>query len=177
MSLWNKPVADITYEDVADFCREKFKESRRVEYKGDVPRDLDASICAKVRRNLHQPTSYRWSCKMNWTVTGNQIKASNGNQTTFEFDIRETTKVDDVLIVILKVPPKHVMTENVFGVSPEGKLLWQIERTAANSTDPENRYLGVTGHDDHTARIYNWNGTNSGVDVHSGKVLDTQVTK
>lgn len=88
-----------------------------------------------------------------------------------------TTEVDDVHIVILEVPPGHMMTGNVFGVSSDKKLLWQIERTAANSTDPVNRYLGATGHDHRVARICNWNGVNSGVDICSGKVLDPQVAK
>jgi hypothetical protein len=114
---------------------------------------------------------------MIWSTEKRLVKASNGVVVTFDFDIREATEVNGILIVILEVPPDHAMTENVFGVSAEGKLLWQIERTVANSTDPVNRYLGVTSHDQRIARIYNWNGVNSGVDIHTGKVLDAQIVK
>lgn len=114
---------------------------------------------------------------MDWNVSSKQVTASNGAVVRFDYDIRGTAHVDGVLIVILEVPPGHVMTENVFGVSRGGKLLWQIERSAANSTDPENRYICVTGHSRETARIYSWSGMNSGIDVHTGRIVDTQVAK
>jgi hypothetical protein len=114
---------------------------------------------------------------MTWTIEANQVKAANGRVVNFDFDIREASEVDGVLVVILEVPPGGVMTENVFGISPEGKVTWQIERTAANSTDPINCYIGITSHDQHIARIYNWNGINSALDVHTGALFDFQFAK
>jgi hypothetical protein len=114
---------------------------------------------------------------MTWTSEGKQVRFPNGNIVTFDFDIREIVEVDGVLIVILDIPPDRTMTENVFGISKEGKLLWQIERTAANSSDPTNVYTTITGHDQNTARIYNWNGTSNSVDAGTGKVLSTGIAK
>jgi hypothetical protein len=116
-------------------------------------------------------------CTMTWTIEGKQVRFPNGTTVTFEFEIQEIVEVDGVLVVILEIPPNRMMTENVFGISTEGKLLWQIERTAANSTDPANKYTGFTGHDQKIVRIYNWNGTSNAVDARTGKVLSTGIAK
>jgi hypothetical protein len=114
---------------------------------------------------------------MTWTIEGKQVRLPNGTTVMFEFGIQEIVEVDGVLVVIVEIPPNRTMTENVFGISTEGKLLWQIERTAANSTDPTNMYTGITGHDQKIVRIYNWNGTSNTVDASTGKVLSTGIAK
>jgi len=114
---------------------------------------------------------------MTWNVEKTKIAMSNGAVVDFDFEISQVMQVDNVLVVILEVPPDRVMPENVFGVSPTGALLWRIERTVENSSDPTNRYIEITGHANGVVRIYNWNGVNSGVDVHTGKVLDARIAK
>lgn len=113
----------------------------------------------------------------NWKVEGRDVTAQNGKLVSFEYAVSDAAEVDGVLVVVLAVPPKVSMTENVFGVSREGELLWQIKPCAANSTNPVNQYVGITGKVGAIARIYNWNGMNSAVDVHTGKVSDHRFVK
>jgi hypothetical protein len=113
---------------------------------------------------------------MSWTIGARQVTASNGKVVNFDYDIAETAEVAGTLVVVLDVPPGRVMTENVFGVSSEGKLMWQIERTAVNA-NPTNVYTGITRHDQHIAHIYNWNANDTVVDVRTGKILDTGIAK
>jgi hypothetical protein len=114
---------------------------------------------------------------MSWTIEKRQIENVQGNVIPFPYDIKETLEVNGILVVLLEVPPDRVMTENVFAISSDGKLLWQIAPTAGNSTDPVNTYTGFTGHGEGTVRIFNWNGTSSLVDLQTGKVLATGVAK
>ncbi len=47
MSLWSKPVAQITFADVDEFCRMMQPEGARLDYKGvDFPKDLAKTIAA-----------------------------------------------------------------------------------------------------------------------------------
>jgi hypothetical protein len=114
---------------------------------------------------------------MTWIFSDKNVVAPNGRMIPFDFSVREFLKVGDIAIVILEVPPGRTMTENVFGISPDGTVLWQIERTAANSTHPVNRYLGVATTAARVIRIGNWNGISTEVDVLTGKILDTRVAK
>ncbi len=90
---------------------------------------------------------------------------------------KECVQVQDVIVVVLDVPPKQSMTENVFGVSLEGRVLWQIERIPETATDPVNRYTNVRTGQLGTAIVFNWNGTDITIDSRTGKVLDSVITK
>jgi hypothetical protein len=114
---------------------------------------------------------------MTWSSDGRRVTAPNGTVVTFDFDIRETAEVGSILVVLLHVPHTRVCTENVFGVSEDGKVIWQIERTAANSTDPVNVYTGFSGHDGQAINVFNWNGTSNLVDVRNGHVLQVGIAK
>jgi len=47
MSLWSKPLSQVAFEDVDDFCRSMQAEGVRLEYKGiEIPSDLSKVICA-----------------------------------------------------------------------------------------------------------------------------------
>ena len=115
---------------------------------------------------------------MNWAVEGNEVKTPNGNVVSFDFPVNEALEAGEVLIVVLDVPPDEVMTENVFCVSKDGKVLWQIERIPATSTDPTNVYTGVSeGESASTVRIANWNGDVATMDVETGRVLKSEWLK
>lgn len=69
------------------------------------------------------------------------------------------------------------MTENIFGVTAEGQHLWTIEGTEANSTDPTNTYTALSRLEGDVIHAFNWNGTDNVIDVRTGKILETRVTK
>ena len=81
---------------------------------------------------------------MNWKILGNKVQALNGGAVEFLYPVKEAEEVAGVLIVVLQVPPKESMTENVFKISAEGKIIWTIERIRETATDPVDRYVGVS---------------------------------
>jgi hypothetical protein len=74
-----------------------------------------------------------------------------------------------VLVVILDVPSGMVMTENVFGISPEGEVLWQIGRIPETSSDPANLYVGFFKQFSDSLHIGSWSGDIVSVNVSNGK--------
>ena len=112
-----------------------------------------------------------------WKITGHEIVTPSGKTVSLEYPVRDAKEVEGVLVVILDVPPKASMPENVFGISAEACILWQIEPCAANSRNGWNQYVGITGKVGHTARVYNGNGFNSAVDVRTGRVSDHRFVK
>jgi hypothetical protein len=110
---------------------------------------------------------------MKYQVRDNQIQFDNGKSIALAFAVGDTLEVDGVLVVVLKLPPGQSMTENVFGISENGVVLWQIDRIAETSIDPiSNQYAGIIGHDEEkgTVRVSNWNGVVVDVDINNGKV-------
>jgi hypothetical protein len=110
---------------------------------------------------------------MTFEFHGTRLPTSEGATVEFDHTIREVVEVGDVLIVLLDVPPKESMTENVFGVSKAGQILWQIERIPATATDPVNCYTSIFPPKGGIVRLYNWNGTGVRIDPQTGKVLAT----
>ncbi len=106
--------------------------------------------------------------------SGSQLRLENGQTVMFPHRIKECRLVDNVIVVVLDVPPDVSMTENVYGVSPGGEILWQIERTPGMSTDPTDRFEGITGVSPGKVQITNWNGIAAQVDIHSGKIISTR---
>ncbi len=120
---------------------------------------------------------------MTWDIKDNQIIFSNGEIVSFELQIRDATEIGDVIVVILKVPIDKTMNENVFGLSKEGKIVWQIERTALTLTDPVNYFVGFVSHPSitHTSinrvAIDSYSGLLVIVDVATGKIVGTDFRK
>lgn len=114
---------------------------------------------------------------MTWVIEGTQIKTQNGNVVTLAYNVKESIQVGEVLVVLLDVPPNQSMTENVFGLSHDGTVLWQIERTSATATDPFNCYVGVIASSDNTVRVANWNGMVSDINVKTGRVIQSRWMK
>lgn len=80
---------------------------------------------------------------MKYRTHGNELILDNGTVVRFDLPIRKAIDVVEVIIVMLDVPPRQVFTENIFGVSDEGKIIWQIERIPEAAT-PVCRYMHLT---------------------------------
>ena len=107
---------------------------------------------------------------MTFQIAGKQLRTSEGKTLEFECPIQEVAEVSDVLVVLLHVSPKVPMTENVFGVSQAGRIMWQVERIPEAAKNP---YTGIFRPKGTTVKLYNWNGTGVEVDVRTGKVVGT----
>ena len=101
----------------------------------------------------------------------------NEKRAYFDYPIGAIFETCGILIVVLDIPPKQSMTENVFGISKTGEVIWQIERIPQTS-HPVNRYTSIKDNSiSGIAVAWNWNCTNVYIDVNTGKVIDTEFTK
>jgi hypothetical protein len=110
-------------------------------------------------------------------IQGDALILSGGHSVTFPHKIWTVDQAHHVLIVLLDVPSGVVMTENVYGVSESGEMLWEIERIPETSRKPTNLYTGIIEHDHQTALLYNSKGFEVKIDIHTGKVLGTEFVK
>ena len=78
--------------------------------------------------------------------------------------------------MVLDVPTNIVMTENVFGISEEGAILWQVERHVATSTDPINSYVGVSC-EGGVVYLGDWGGHCVKIEPLTGRILDVAISK
>lgn len=114
---------------------------------------------------------------MKWQVAGNTITTPLGVRIKLELPVKEVVEIDDVLVVVLDVPPKAVMTENVFGFCEDGLLLWQIQPVPEVSQNPVNCYVGVSHLQPKLAALANWNGWVIDVEPKTGSVVGKRFLK
>ncbi len=91
-------------------------------------------------------------------------------------DVLTGCVVGDVLVVALEVPPGGMMTENVFAISLEGEVLWQVERIP-ETAQPPFRYSHVNPIGRDRVGLWNWACWSVEVDIHTGHVLSKRWTK
>lgn len=163
--------------DISDECMAKenyydiSKKDESVRWKDRIVHDVSFNYPV----NEYQQKSRQ--CAMDWAKEENVLVLNNNVRIVFDYSIEAVLETFGTIIVLLDSPPQITMTENVFGVSYEGKIIWQIERIPA-TTSPHNRYTnisesGVPG----IFVAFNSNCTNVYTDVLTGKVLDTEFTK
>ena len=92
----------------------------------------------------------------------------------FKYEIKIIQKFDDCIIVMIEPPMKVIFNENVFGVSYDGKILWQIE--AVKHVHKDSPYTWI-GHKNDLLEIYNWDGSLYLVNPKTGKVLNEKFIK
>lgn len=109
-----------------------------------------------------------------WKSEGHRVIAPNGKTVEFEHPIKQSHAIDQVLIVLLDVPPAVQMPENVFGVSDKGDVVWQIERTAKN---PLFRYEEIHENQGGEIVVWHYECSNNYLDFRSGKILRTEFSQ
>ena len=90
----------------------------------------------------------------------------------FDQPIRTVLEKDKIFIVLLLKNElteirKHYQSRNIFGISPDGEILWQVE---APTQDPVDLYTGLFEEDGHVIG-YAWSGGDCYLDPKTGKVL------
>ena len=113
---------------------------------------------------------------MNWSVQGNQLIV-DGREVSSRWPIKQALESGARVVVVLAVPPTESMTENVFGVSANGAIEWQIERVPETALAPGNRYMDIRVGDGGTVIAGNWNANDVTIDAATGKALHVEFTK
>lgn len=92
----------------------------------------------------------------------------------FDFPIRQVIKFHDCFVVRLEPDIGQIYNENVFGISHEGKILWQIESISLVYEDSP--YTGI-GKEGEKAKLCNWDGTDLLIDPYTGKIIKKSFSK
>jgi len=104
----------------------------------------------------------------------NKLILDAGNQVSFKHDIDKVVSFDNVVVVLLKMPSGVIFNENVFGVSLNGQIRWQIQKLLPDTEDSPhiNIKRSANGLD-----AYNWSGLKIRVNLKTGKIVDKRITK
>lgn len=87
---------------------------------------------------------------------------------SFAYPIRQVIKFNDCLVVRLESDIGQIYNENVFGISNEGKVLWQIEPMPHVYNDSPYTGLGQEGN---SAKLSNWDGTDLIIEPYTGRII------
>lgn len=87
---------------------------------------------------------------------------------SFDWPISQTLQHDQIIIVRIEPPGGTCNNRNVYGVAPDGKILWQIEPIKHSYTDSP--YTGLSLNSE-GAILSNWDGTNVVVDPTTGQII------
>lgn len=113
-----------------------------------------------------------------WQVDGNTIVCPNGKTVVLPFEVMSYDKVENGLLVLVQPPPKVLMPDNVFMISDNGTITWQIEKNGTTDRDVSGYYIyydfPVTNGQ---LRMITLSGFIMHVDPENGKVLDIMWAK
>ncbi len=104
----------------------------------------------------------------------NKLKFSSGASYNFKYPIDEIKICEKIVIVRLDIPPKVILNENVYGISENGELLWQIEKL--DHIYEDSPYTGMTLKEGKLI-LYNWDGLEVNIDPKTGKVISKSYGK
>jgi hypothetical protein len=102
------------------------------------------------------------------------INSESEKIVTFNFPIRQVVSFRDCYIVRIEPDIGQVDNENIFGVSSEGNILWQIEPMLHVYKDSP--YTGVSQEGD-LAKLCNWDGTDLIIAPYTGKIIKQSYSK
>ncbi len=87
----------------------------------------------------------------------------------FSYLIGKIETFDDCVIVMIDPPMKTIFNENIYGVSYDGKILWQVEKI--EHVDRDSPYTGM-GQEKGLLSAYNWDGFDYRIEPKTGKIID-----
>ncbi|MDQ3323476.1 MAG: hypothetical protein M3525_13755 [Acidobacteriota bacterium] len=109
-----------------------------------------------------------------YDVLDNKIIFQNGEEVTFDYPIGETLDFKDAIVLRLKLPSGVIFNENVFGLSHNGKILWQISKQ--KHIDDDSPYTQLS-YQNNKAGLYNWDASLYIIEPTTGKVIEERFLK
>jgi hypothetical protein len=113
---------------------------------------------------------------MDYTTKSNNITFTNGYSIDFEFPIKETLLVGNVIVV--ESPYDVRYPQNVFAISSSGDFLWRISDTELFYDGPDPCFFNdAILNEKNELVLFNWCDTAVVVDIESGSVIRKYHTK
>lgn len=92
----------------------------------------------------------------------------------FQSPIEQIEQFDEIIVVMVYPKTNNFLNENLYGVSYDGKILWQVEKI--EHVDRDSPYTGM-GEENGLLGAYNWDGFDYLIDPKTGKILDKKFVK
>lgn len=92
----------------------------------------------------------------------------------FKYSIGKVQEFDNCITVMLDPPLNTVFNENIYGISFDGKVIWQVNKI--EHVDIDSPYTGISKEGDFLS-AYNWDGFNYLIDTKTGNIVDKQFVK
>lgn len=112
-----------------------------------------------------------------YLIEGEKLKLINQEDekiVIFDFPIRQVVQFRNCYVVRIEPSVGEIYNENVFGISKEGRILWQIEPIAHIYEDSP--YTGI-GQVNDSVKLSNWDGTDLTVNPATGDVIQKSFSK
>lgn len=109
-----------------------------------------------------------------FTVRGTDIIFAPDSKTSFDYPVASVVEFDDFVVVLLDVPPDQSHNENVYGVSREGNVLWQVPPRKHVYANSPYTYAERKGD---SVFLSNWDGLELTVDAATGVILSESYGK
>ena len=88
------------------------------------------------------------------------------------YPVANVIEIEDVIIVLLKVPPEYIDNCNVMAFNQDGSHCWTIE--SASNGNRDNPYMTITENNGKLLAEA-WNGLRYTVDLKSGEIRDGEI--
>jgi hypothetical protein len=115
---------------------------------------------------------------MAYKVNSNNITLTNGYSLDFEYPIKETLVIGDIIVIVVESPFDVSYEKNVFAIKQSGDFLWRINDVKLGYTGSDNCfYVGVELNKNNELVLFNWCDTAVIVNPHTGQMIRTYQTK
>jgi hypothetical protein len=102
---------------------------------------------------------------------------ANGECVDFEYPVKETVQIDNVIIVITNPPNDKAHYQNVFAFKTSGDFLWRINDVSLFYDGPSCAWVGAEINKDGELVLFNWCDTAVIVNPITGEVVRTWVSR
>lgn len=115
---------------------------------------------------------------MSYIVDLNKITLANGYSIEFEYQIKKTLTIREIVIIVIDPPFDVVYNYNVLAISLTGDFLWRIGEVSLYYWGSNHcPYIGTIINEDHELVLFNWCDTAVIVQPETGKIIRTYQTK
>jgi len=114
---------------------------------------------------------------MNYTIASNNIIFENGYSLNFEYPIKNTLLINNIVIILVDPPFDRIYNQNVFAVRISGDFLWRIGKVSLYNNSNNCPYVGIIVNDSNQLVLFNWCDTAIIVDPETGEMLNKYHTK
>jgi hypothetical protein len=114
---------------------------------------------------------------MNYIVKSNNILFENGYSLDFEYPIKDTLLISNIIIILIDPPFDTVYNQNIFAISLSGDFLWRIGNVKLYNDSNNCPYVGIIVNKSNELVLFNWCDTAVIVNSQTGDIINTYQTK